>query len=52
MKVMDRWADEIVRRNSVALGLDAQPTVGLSAYLDIVRDNGVPKGQAFARMLD
>ena len=52
MDALDRWADEIVRRNCVALGLDARPAVSLATYLDRVQDDGVPKAEAFAQLLD
>ncbi|MBK5288397.1 MAG: hypothetical protein JJE46_08015 [Acidimicrobiia bacterium] len=53
MQLLECWAAEIVRRNCVALGLDAPRAVALSTYLDRVRhDDGIADIDAFVRMLD
>jgi hypothetical protein len=52
MGVLDRWADEVVHRNCVALGLDTRPTVLLSSYLVAVKVSGIRKPEAFTQMLD
>ncbi|MBM3675196.1 MAG: hypothetical protein FJW88_09645 [Actinobacteria bacterium] len=52
IELLEEWAPEIVRRNCVALGLDREREILLVDYLDAVAEDGIPKADAFAQLLD